>query len=341
MEFFAQRTSTNFPEKKLPKYNPSCIVISPSSSDRFDEEVTLSTIKSMPLFRGFKTEGAHAHMSSFEYKSISIAPPLWSLEDFRLKLFPFTLEGDAQRWIHSLPPNSVHTWTELTHQFYVEFDEESKKARTRRCIRDCKQDIGEQYGDYLRRFIGIVKGLDHDMTTRELTSTFYDSLRVREQMYMDSMTADGFLELADEERVEQIMCGGILADDTESKWCSWSRSIQGSHNRASEQWDTSSTARSLRTRSVTMNKHAKRSQTSSKEDTFEDLREAIKELRSDNASMRGLINKLAKDMNKVKTEIGPSLFVDSESDQDAHMDDDSDYDDSDDVIILSSSSTSK
>ena len=89
-----------------------------------------------------------------------------------------------------------------------------------------------------------------------------------------------------------------------------------------------------------MKKHATRSQTSMKEDTFEELRESIKELASDNARMRGLINKLAKDMNKVKTEIGPSLFVDSESDQDAHMDDDSDYDDSDDVIILSSSSIS-
>ena len=89
-----------------------------------------------------------------------------------------------------------------------------------------------------------------------------------------------------------------------------------------------------------MKKHANRSQTSSKEDTFEDLRESIKELRSDNASMRGLITKLAKDLSKVKAEIGPSLFVDSESDHDAHMDNDSDSDDSDDIIILSSSSTS-
>ena len=46
-----------------------------------------------------------------------------------------------------------------------------------------------------------------------------------------------------------------------------------------------------------------------KEETFEELRDAIKELTSDNASMRGLINRLAKDINKTKTSIGPQLIL--------------------------------
>ncbi len=94
-----------------------------------------------------------------------------------------------------------------------------------------------------------------------------------------------------------------------SPWSSTSRPIQRSSNRASEQRDLSSTARSLRTWPFAKKKHANRSQTSMKEETFEELRDAIKELTSDNASMRGLINRLAKDINKTKTSIGPQLIL--------------------------------
>ncbi len=39
----------------------------------------------------------------------------------KLRLFPLSLSGDALIWFVMLMPNSIHTWSQLEHQFYCRF----------------------------------------------------------------------------------------------------------------------------------------------------------------------------------------------------------------------------
>lgn len=44
-----------------------------------------------------------------------------SVEAFKVRLFDLSLTGAALWWYSSLPPNSVHAWSQLEHQFYYRF----------------------------------------------------------------------------------------------------------------------------------------------------------------------------------------------------------------------------
>ena len=74
--------------------------------------------------------------SSFKFKNIS-------QESIRLRLFPFSLMGDATKWLAELPRDSVTSWEELIAAFYERFFAPSKMLKLRDNIQNFKRLEGE------------------------------------------------------------------------------------------------------------------------------------------------------------------------------------------------------
>uniref|UniRef100_J3MEC9 Uncharacterized protein n=1 Tax=Oryza brachyantha TaxID=4533 RepID=J3MEC9_ORYBR len=69
----------------------------------------------------------------------------------KLRLFPLSLSGTAITWFTALPPNSVHTWSQLEEKFHEYFytgDTELRLAH----LTSVKQKYNEPFLDYIRRF---------------------------------------------------------------------------------------------------------------------------------------------------------------------------------------------
>uniref|UniRef100_J3NCY2 Retrotransposon gag domain-containing protein n=1 Tax=Oryza brachyantha TaxID=4533 RepID=J3NCY2_ORYBR len=69
----------------------------------------------------------------------------------KLRLFPLSLSGTAITWFTALPPNSVHTWSQLEEKFHEYFytgDTELRLAH----LTSVKQKYNEPVLDYIRRF---------------------------------------------------------------------------------------------------------------------------------------------------------------------------------------------
>ncbi|KAJ9547223.1 hypothetical protein OSB04_019766 [Centaurea solstitialis] len=70
----------------------------------------------------------------------------------RLRLFPFTLTGEARAWLRSLEPSSITTWNELQNKFISRFFPPSNVEKLRSDIRTFKQREEETITEVWERF---------------------------------------------------------------------------------------------------------------------------------------------------------------------------------------------
>src|ERR1044072_1801687 len=70
----------------------------------------------------------------------------------KLRMFPFTLSEDAEKWFYSLPSMSVNTWEEMEKKFLNEYFLFSVYIRKRYNIVNFKQKEGGSLGDAYKRF---------------------------------------------------------------------------------------------------------------------------------------------------------------------------------------------
>ncbi|XP_070026255.1 uncharacterized protein [Nicotiana sylvestris] len=64
-------------------------------------------------------------------------------DSLRLRCFKYPLAGDARKWLQNLPPNCIHSWTELVRAFLSKWFPQSKKSELGDKIFFFKQVPGE------------------------------------------------------------------------------------------------------------------------------------------------------------------------------------------------------
>jgi len=77
-------------------------------------------------FGGSPMEDPNLHFSIFLEVCDTLKLNGVSIDAIRLWLFPFSLKDKARAWLHSLPPDSIRTWDELTIAFLAKFFPPSK-----------------------------------------------------------------------------------------------------------------------------------------------------------------------------------------------------------------------
>jgi len=85
-------------------------------------------------FVGSPMEDPNLHLSIFLKVCDTLKLNVVSIDAIRLLLFPFSLKDKARAWLHSLPPDSIRIWEELTRAFLTKFFPPSKTANLRNQI---------------------------------------------------------------------------------------------------------------------------------------------------------------------------------------------------------------
>ncbi|XP_049382857.1 uncharacterized protein LOC125847236 [Solanum stenotomum] len=93
-------------------------------------------------FTDLSHEDPQVHLQNFLEISDMYTPTGVNSDYVRLTLFPFSLLGEAKRWLNFEPANSITTWDDLAWKFLIRFFPSGKTAKLRNDILSFRQKGG-------------------------------------------------------------------------------------------------------------------------------------------------------------------------------------------------------
>ncbi|XP_060190996.1 uncharacterized protein LOC132620349 [Lycium barbarum] len=137
----------------------------------------LHLLNTKGLFGGLPKEDPNRHLRNFLGVCSTNVHPGVSMEAVRLRLFPYSLTGEATAWLDDLPSGSITTWEELTEAFLKKFFPPSRMLQLRDEINNFRQLPDEALHETWTRFKKKVKSCPkHGLPDGVLLQTFYRSL---------------------------------------------------------------------------------------------------------------------------------------------------------------------
>ncbi|XP_049360466.1 uncharacterized protein LOC125825176 [Solanum verrucosum] len=122
----------------------SCIQ-KPEPGGRFElKQSMVQILHTNWQFTGLSHEDPTTHIQNFLKISDTYTPTGVNKYYVRLTLFPFSLLGEAKRWLNSEPANSITTWDDLVQKFLIRFFPYGKTAKLRGDILSFRQKSGGQ-----------------------------------------------------------------------------------------------------------------------------------------------------------------------------------------------------
>ncbi|XP_070002017.1 uncharacterized protein [Nicotiana sylvestris] len=113
----------------------------------------------------------------------------------RLRVFKYTLAGDARKWLQNIPPNSIHSWPELVQAFLAKWFPQSKKSELQDKIFFFKQVPGEHLHDAWDRFkLYLVRSPNHGFPDSILLEKFYMGLDTMNQSIAKNAADGSFMD---------------------------------------------------------------------------------------------------------------------------------------------------
>src|SRR3954470_9137509 len=112
----------------------------------------------------------------------------------KLKIFPFSLRGEAKIWFQSLPRNSINYWDKCKDAFMGKYYPLAKIIQLRSKIMNFKQLDNEHVAQAWERMKSLVKNCPtHGLTTWMVIETFYASLNFTSRNLLDSDAGRTFM----------------------------------------------------------------------------------------------------------------------------------------------------
>lgn len=102
----------------------------------------IGMLKDIPFF-GKDYEDEFNHIDEVKDNSNYFNVPHVSREIVLLRMLPVTLIGDAKRWLKSLAPGTITTWTNLRKVFIEQYPRPSKISKLNKKIANFHQYDGE------------------------------------------------------------------------------------------------------------------------------------------------------------------------------------------------------
>ncbi|PIN18012.1 hypothetical protein CDL12_09323 [Handroanthus impetiginosus] len=134
-------------------------------------------IQNTAQFCGLSHENPKRHIDNFLKICDTLRQEGVSKDALRLRLFSFSLLGDALDWFESLPEDSITTWVELEEQFISKFFSPEKTATLRAEIMTFRQGISETAYEAWSRFRKMLRNCpNHDIPRHIQVHTFYHGL---------------------------------------------------------------------------------------------------------------------------------------------------------------------
>ncbi|XP_024974708.1 uncharacterized protein LOC112512799 [Cynara cardunculus var. scolymus] len=139
------------------------------------------------LSAGRANKDTYKHMTEFHMVCLGMKPQGTTVENLKLKAFPFSLVDAAREWLFYLPPGSITTWAQMARAFFDKYFPASKAAGLRREICGIKQKDMESLYEYWERFKRLcVSCPQHGISDELLIQYFYERLLPMERKMMDA-----------------------------------------------------------------------------------------------------------------------------------------------------------
>ncbi|XP_073041875.1 uncharacterized protein [Primulina eburnea] len=134
----------------------------------------IQMIQMQVKFGGAPSEDPNAHLENFLSICDTIKCNWVSTDAIRLRLFPFSLQGEAMEWLRDLPAGSITTWDGLVEFFMHRYFPPTKITQLRNEITSFRQRDGESLNSAWSRFKKMLRMCPkHGFSVGQQVETFY------------------------------------------------------------------------------------------------------------------------------------------------------------------------
>ena len=175
-------------------------------------ELKTGVVHLLPKFSGTSLDDPIQHLDEFLEVCTSMCPSDVTQEQYRLRVFSFSLKDSAKDWFHSLPPNSVTTWVNLKKVFLDKYFPAIKSNQLKKKICNIEQLTTESLYDYFERFKKLVKSCPyHGYADHDLILYLYGGLREDDRRMVNSSCGGNIMKKTYQEALDIF---ATLADDS-------------------------------------------------------------------------------------------------------------------------------
>ncbi|KAL1540795.1 hypothetical protein AAHA92_25095 [Salvia divinorum] len=155
---------------------PSSVIVVTVGQARI--EVNNNVLAVMPHFYGRRINNPYEFLHEFcKLCGIQRRPAGSTEEDYRLRVLPFALKGEADTWFMRLPPNSIRTWMEFRSVFLDYFFPATRTNALKKVIQGTTQEDDETLSQYWGQFKGMLDACPNNrMTEAEIYNNFYEGM---------------------------------------------------------------------------------------------------------------------------------------------------------------------
>nr|GEV61898.1 reverse transcriptase domain-containing protein [Tanacetum cinerariifolium] len=150
------------------------IIIPEINADHFEIKTNLEQLVQANPYHGFERENPHTHIDNFKRITSTLKYRDVPNDMIKLKMFLYSLKGNARVWYDKEPPNSILTWEDLVNKFVNQFFPPSKTTYLKNEISCFTQRFEETFGEAWERFKEMLRAMN--TTSRDNASKLDDRI---------------------------------------------------------------------------------------------------------------------------------------------------------------------
>ena len=172
--------------------SPICV---PDKDYEFSVDPDIITLVEYDLFYGYESETVVAHLTKLNDIATLFTKDERTRYFYILKIFPFSLKGDAKIWFNSLDPGCVRSPQDMIYYFSAKYFPAHKKQAALRDIYNFVQIEEESLPQAWGRLLQLLNALpDHPLKKNEILDIFYNGLTDASRDHLDSCAGCVFRE---------------------------------------------------------------------------------------------------------------------------------------------------
>ena len=181
-------------EWNIPTYATSAIFVTDKDYEFSIDPDKITLVESDPFY-GYESETVVAHLAKLNDIATLFTNDERTCYFYILKIFPFSLKGNAKIWCNSLNPGCVRSPHDMIYYFSTKYFPAHKKQAALREIYNFVQIEEESLPQAWGRLLQLLNALpDHPLKKNEILDIFYNGLTDASRDYLYSCDGCVFRE---------------------------------------------------------------------------------------------------------------------------------------------------